>query len=299
MENLEQLKLGIIGISDGNGHPYSWSAIFNGYDSEHMSRCPYPNIYAYLQNQSFPDDAIAGAFVTHIWTQNKEQSIKIAKASNIPNIVDHYEGMIGNVDAVLLARDDAENHFNYAKKFLQAGIPIYIDKPLATSCHDASQLLALQKYDWQIFSCSALRYAKEFCVTSDILKEVGDIKYITAVVPKSWEKYAIHVLEPIILITGIGITEHSVIKTNDITQLSFVSSSGIIVNVTSLGNMPSAIIIRLNGVKGMKELVFSDSFTAFKKALEVFIATVREERLQISRDETMAVIKLIELGKVD
>ena len=27
------LKLGIIGISNGNGHPYSWSAIFNGYDT--------------------------------------------------------------------------------------------------------------------------------------------------------------------------------------------------------------------------------------------------------------------------
>ena len=24
------LKLGIIGLSEGNGHPYSWSAIFNG-----------------------------------------------------------------------------------------------------------------------------------------------------------------------------------------------------------------------------------------------------------------------------
>lgn len=296
MENLEQLKLGLIGISDGNGHPYSWSAIFNGYDNEHMSRCPYPNIYDYLRKQSFPQDAIDGALVTHVWTQSKEQSIKIAKASNIPYIVDHYEDMIGNVDAVLIARDDAENHFNFAKKFLQAGVPIYIDKPLATSCYNARQLLELQKYDWQIFSCTALRYAKEFHVTDDILKAVGDIKYIAGVVPKSWDKYAIHVIEPIILITGIDIMEHSVIKKNGITQLSFVSSSGIVVNVTSFGNIPSDIAIKINGTKGMRELVFSDSFNAFKKSLEVFIATIRDRRVKISRDETLAVIKLIELG---
>ena len=26
------IKTGMIGISSGNGHPYSWSAIVNGYD---------------------------------------------------------------------------------------------------------------------------------------------------------------------------------------------------------------------------------------------------------------------------
>jgi hypothetical protein len=30
----KKIKLGIIGASKGNGHPYSWSAIFNGYDAQ-------------------------------------------------------------------------------------------------------------------------------------------------------------------------------------------------------------------------------------------------------------------------
>ena len=33
---LSKLKLGVIGMSEGNGHPYSWSAIFNGFDREEM-----------------------------------------------------------------------------------------------------------------------------------------------------------------------------------------------------------------------------------------------------------------------
>jgi hypothetical protein len=28
------VRLGIIGASPGNGHPYSWSAFFNGYDEK-------------------------------------------------------------------------------------------------------------------------------------------------------------------------------------------------------------------------------------------------------------------------
>ena len=41
----KQLKLGIIGISEGNGHPYSWAAIFNAYNPEIMKTCPYPVIF--------------------------------------------------------------------------------------------------------------------------------------------------------------------------------------------------------------------------------------------------------------
>jgi len=33
-----KIKLAMIGTVEGNGHPYSWSAIFNGYDKK---RWPY------------------------------------------------------------------------------------------------------------------------------------------------------------------------------------------------------------------------------------------------------------------
>ena len=62
----KNLKLGIIGISDGNGHPYSWASIFNGYNSELMEECGFPVIPRYLEKQNFPEDTIQNASVTHI-----------------------------------------------------------------------------------------------------------------------------------------------------------------------------------------------------------------------------------------
>ena len=56
---MKPLKLGIIGLSEGNGHPYSWSAIFNGYDSTAMEECGFQAIPRYLEKQQFPKDAIA------------------------------------------------------------------------------------------------------------------------------------------------------------------------------------------------------------------------------------------------
>ena len=34
-----RIKTGINGISSGNGHPYSWAAIVNGYDEKEMDKC--------------------------------------------------------------------------------------------------------------------------------------------------------------------------------------------------------------------------------------------------------------------
>jgi len=43
------LKLGVTGMSSGNGHRYCWSAIINGdYNAEEMDKCGYPVIPVFL-----------------------------------------------------------------------------------------------------------------------------------------------------------------------------------------------------------------------------------------------------------
>ena len=57
-----------IGISNGNGHPYSWSAIFNGYDKTKMEKCGFASIPRYLEKHDMKKQ-IKGARISHIWTQ--------------------------------------------------------------------------------------------------------------------------------------------------------------------------------------------------------------------------------------
>ena len=68
--------------------------------------------------------------------------------------------MIGKVDALLLARDDYENHIKFSTPFLKAGIPVYIDKPIATNKKMLDNILSYQMFSGQIFSHTALRFAK-------------------------------------------------------------------------------------------------------------------------------------------
>src|SRR6185312_11502917 len=127
--NNPELRLAMIGMIEGNGHPYSWSAIVNGYDPKEMATCPYPVIAQYLGQQSLESVRIPGARVTHIWTDNPEEAPKVAAVSKIEQVVSRPEDVIGKVDAVIIATDDGDDHVRRAQPFIEAALPLFVDKP--------------------------------------------------------------------------------------------------------------------------------------------------------------------------
>lgn len=294
-----KLKLGIIGLSEGNGHPYSWSAIINGYDPIKMAECPFPVIPEYLGKESYPDNFLTEyGEVTHIWTQDINYSRHIAEATLISNICDNMEDMIGYVDAVLLARDDAENHYHFAKPFLQAGLPIYIDKPFATNREDAEKLWHLERKKNQIFSCSALQFAKEFQPDRLDMSILGEINSVYATIPKSWKKYAVHIIEPVLKLLpnrgAIQTIESLPIESEQIQGVQVLWKSGIIAQFQTMGSLPSPLVIRIQGTNGYQELHFSDSYYAFKTALKRFIDVVNGDESNIKREFIMEMVQILE-----
>jgi predicted dehydrogenase len=293
------LKLGVIGLSPGNGHPYSWSAIFNGYDPQHMENCGFPVIPRYLENQRFPEDAIAEARVTHCWAQSRDIATQLAGAALIPNVVDRFTDMIGEVDGVLLARDDAETHFEFAAPFLKAGIPIYIDKPLALSLAEGKKLLDLQRYPGQLFSCSALRYAKEFQLPEAERKRMGRLRQIHATVPKDWDKYAVHAIDPVLRLAGERgkVLRTQTWRTEDSTTLAASFGDGLQLLVSAVGSAQSPLALRLMGDLGWTDLFFQDAFFAFRSALFEFVQGILHKDVRIEPDFMLEVVSLIEAGR--
>jgi hypothetical protein len=83
-----ELKLAMLGMIEGNGHPYSWSGIINGYDPDEMAKCPYAGIPIYMGKQPLESVRIPGARVTHIWCDDPADAPKVAAASLIENVVE-------------------------------------------------------------------------------------------------------------------------------------------------------------------------------------------------------------------
>ena len=293
------INLGIIGLSEGNGHPYSWSAIFNGYNKKHMDDCPFPVIPEYLYRQQYPGDFLSKAKVTHIWTQDNEISKQIAKASNIETIVKDYLDMIGNVDGILLARDDPEKHKQFAIPFIEAGLPIYIDKPIATNIKQLDYFKNIEKYTNQIFTCSALRYAKEFVLSEEDFEDIGEIEYIDAYTMKSWEKYAIHLIDPVIknFLYAQSIENIQTVKILGKTSVSVQWDNGIISRFNAFEQTKTPIKIDIYGSIGSKSIIFKDTFYAFKSALNVFIEICFEKKEnQYSFDYLRKIVEIISEG---
>jgi len=296
MENT--LRLGVIGASPGNGHPYSWSAICNGYDDAAMAGCPYPAIPAYLREHRFPEDRLPGTQVTHVWTQDRGQSEHIAAASLIPNIVAEPGEMIGKIDALLLARDDAENHATFAPPFLKAGIPVLIDKPLALTSRDADALLALEGFPGQILAGTPLTGAAEFQLTEALRHKLGPIRHINATTPKYWKTYAVHIIEPVLSILNRfePPADLRAWRDGDRTALSARWADGVTAQFNCLGNLSAPIAIDVHGESDHVRLVFRDSFSAFKGSLQRFCDGIRQRKRMFNVDLCRATTRLIEHG---
>ena len=285
------LRIGILGLSEGNGHPYSWSAIFNGFDK--TKDCSFSVISEYLALQNFPEDFLSHlGKVTHIYTQDLKISKKVAEFAFIEYVVERPEEMINNVDVVLLARDDAENHYKMAKVFIENGIPIFIDKPLAYSRDEAEKIYSINRSSL-IYTCSSIRFAKEF--SKKILEGTN---FVNATVMKSWERYGIHIIEPVVSMFPNRGRLISVEKINSSigVKIRVVKWEKLQATFTTTGNIKSPLSIDLMNINTSKNLLFKDTFYAFRESLRNFIKVTKNKKLNISKNETLEIIEIIEKG---
>ncbi len=292
------LKLGIIGLSEGNGHPYSWSAIINGdFDRAAMNNCGFGGIPLYLEANR-ATLGIDDAQVTHIWTQDRKISEHIAVASRIDNVIDKATGMIGQVDAVLLARDDPESHVIMAKPFLDADIPIFVDKPLAITAEDLAYFSRQDAKGKLIMSCSSMRYSVECRTLRTELASLGEIELATVIGKKSWVKYGVHMLEALFALLDDPVAasvQHVNESGKDIVLIKF--ENGLLATVHIFMDIALTFQLSLFGRKGWQLVEINDSYSMFKENLKEFLQSVREGKSRLKFRKTENIIRTLIAAK--
>lgn len=129
-------------------------------------------------------------------------------------ILDRPEDLLDlNLDGVLIEAVDGSVHLERARPFLEAGMPLYIDKPFTCSSADAREILRLaQANKVPVFSTSSLRYGLEVQeVLQDANNEYGKVIGCNAWSPASLQErnpglfnYGIHAVEPLFTLMGRG-----------------------------------------------------------------------------------------------
>ena len=287
----------MLGMVDGNGHPYYWSAIFNGYHPEAMARQPFKGITEYLSRQPLESIPIPGARVTHVWTDEPADARLISQASLVPNVVDRAEDVIGQVDAVIIATDKGWEHVDRCRPFVEAGLPIFVDKPLVDNEDDLRQFIAWVDGGASIMSSSCMRYAKEFAPYRASTHNLGHLRYACITTHKSWERYGIHALEAVYPILGPGFISARNTGTSERNVVHLKHRSGVDVNVVAISDMRGGFgLLQLCGTAESSQSAFSDNFFAFKAQLLAFVSYLRSGIRPFPFEETVELMKLVIAG---
>ncbi|WP_148255169.1 Gfo/Idh/MocA family protein [Aidingimonas lacisalsi] len=285
-------RVGMLGVSEGNGHPFSFATIINGYRGHGLKEAGWPGIDDYVRRRHDSEFGVGDMRVTHAWTQESEQTSVLCEATGIPNAMKSVRDMIGEVDAVIIARDDPESHRELAIPFLEAGIPVFIDKPLTLDPDDLRDFLPYLQQG-KLMSCSGMRYAKELDAIRDGQVEHGDLKVVRGTIVKDWARYGIHLLDAILpllparplAVTPLPGRHESVLVT---------LADGLSLTLDALGDAPATFRIELMGSRAISRVDIADNFSMFRRTLWEFQRMIVDRRPPIPVTTTLdSVLTLI------
>ena len=283
-----EIRLAMLGMIEGNGHPYSWSALVNGYNPEEMAKCPFPVIPQYLAEVPANTMRILGARVTHVWTDDPADAPKVAAASRIQNVVARPEDVIGQVDAVIIGTDDGHEHVRRARPFIEAGLPMFVDKPLAINVADLNQFIRWHQGGTVFLSSSNMRYAPEIRQVLRQKTQLGELRWITTCTSKTWERYAIHALEGIWPVLGPGfLTVRTESRSGS--DIAYITHrSGVQVNLAAIYDAVGSYgAVHVFGTKGNLAVSCWDTYTAFRNQLCAFVEMLRTGERPYPLSETI------------
>lgn len=192
----KQIRVGIIGLD--TSHAVHFSTIMN--DSQSTGELAHCRVVAaYPQGSA---DIKSSVSRIPVYTKQVEKlGVEI-----VPSIDD----LLEKVDVVLLETNDGRPHLKQAIPCLQAGKPIFIDKPMAASLVDVLAIFAVaNRLQVPLFTSSSLRYAT---MTQTVRQgSIGKVSECSTQSPASLESthpdlywYGIHGVESLFTVMGKG-----------------------------------------------------------------------------------------------
>lgn len=146
------IRIGIFGSE--NSHATAFSEIFN------------------LQNHEEYRDIR----VTMIGGHHLADSQAVQQKCQVERLAERPEEMLGQVDAVMVTTRDGQYHAEIAKMFIEAGVPLFIDKPFTRDPKEALELTRLAKAKGvPLAGGTSMKYAPELFTLMEAAKK-GEIR---------------------------------------------------------------------------------------------------------------------------
>ncbi len=206
-EDAIALKVGMIGLD--TSHSIAFTKVLNAADAaEEVSNCKVTIAYPYGSRKIESSYSRIPGYID----QMKEMDVNIAES---------IDEVLAEVDVVLLETNDGNPHLEQAMAVIDAGKPLFIDKPVAGSLADA---IAIFRYAEQknvpVFTSSSLRYSKGAVEIRN--GSIGKVHGAETFSPAHLEPshpdlywYGIHGVEALFTVMGAGCEQVVRVSTED------------------------------------------------------------------------------------
>ena len=275
-------RVGIIGSE--NSHAMAFSEIFNINNKEQ-----YPDIQ-----------------VVAVWGEDMAASEAVRDKCGVE--IMSPEEMLGNVDAIMVTSRDGALHAGYAKPFIEAGIPAFVDKPLTRNIEEAIELMRLAKEKKvPIVGGSSLKYPEDLQILKNAIAS-GEVRGADLAAPVSMDNpyggfffYASHLVEMTMAIFGSEPKKVTAYRTADSVTASVRFDKCDVTNHFNEGNYHYSATIYTKDRTVFKELdvskIYQHECDAFAKMLRTGKMEQTYEELVMPVAYIAAIEKAYETGE--
>lgn len=173
----------------------------------------------------YPDLQVVG-----VYSDDAAAAAKLNEQFGV-EVMDNYDSLVGQVDGVMVTARHGDNHYKYAKPYLQSGIPMFIDKPITCSDEEGVAFMKEAKQlSVRLCGGSTCAYLSETLELAEAVKEssCGDLRGGSVVCPYypdspygGFHFYAQHLVDVMIAVFGDKILRVRADETNN--SLSFTA----------------------------------------------------------------------------
>lgn len=286
------LNFGIIGMNEGNGHPYSFAASFNGFNEKALeNECDFPIIIKYLKEHHRNQEFIPDARVSYVYTQDRALSERIARISNIPHVADSIDELVQNTDGIIFARDDMWNHWDMAGELFKSGKPIYMDKLLGHTEEDLKKFIRVIGDDYPLLTASSYQFAPNV-VKAAAEMPLDSLRLVRGISPVIWIRYAPHLLGALFRICGNDIVsvQNSGRDREDTVTLTYRSGLQAVMQIFEGVSLPLGLDFHFNSPQGPIEVPYTDPtlesyFLSIANMMKEFTNMVLTGKKTVSLDD--------------
>jgi len=152
------MKIAILGTE--NSHAWGFAGLLSG------RKQPNP----------FPELELVGVYADESTEDGRLGNEKIREVCDCQWFAKDYNEFLGHVDGIMVTARHGGNHLKYARSYIEAGLPVWVDKPITASIEDAQELVALAKANNSLLcGGSSLGLAKETLEMAEYAKTCENI----------------------------------------------------------------------------------------------------------------------------